>query len=297
MMMKSWQKFGATAVICAASAVGGVAQQLAQDPSSALADAMSAACRLDEAKFAAAFTAENADAFRALPAEERKRLMQRFSLSDDSGKPLLSSDQNGHPILHCETSGSDMEFRFGAAHVEENLAFVPVNVVKGQQTEIGMVHEEGSWKLLSLGLVLLNIKQLAVQWAAADLSAREEAAAADLNTLSEAIDAYKRTFGKFPQTLAQLGPAPKNQVSMDQASLVSAALASGSDGGYKFSYRSFGTPDGGDKFVLDAVPADYGKSGNESFFRDTNGKIHATDNHGDPASASDPLWQGSAETQ
>jgi hypothetical protein len=287
----------ALGVSCAAAQQASLPSATAADPSVALSDALSAACRADEAKFAAAFTVENADAFRALPAEERRRLMQRFSLSDDAGKPMLSADQDNHTILRCETAGGDVEFRFGAARLHENLAFVPLSVVHGQQTEIGLVREGGSWKLLSLGLVLLDIKQLMVQWAAADLSAREDAAAAALQTFSEAIDTYKRTFGKFPQTLAQLGPAPKNEMSEDQASLVNAALATGSNGGYKFSYRTFGTPDEGDRFVIDAVPADYGKSGDQSFFLDTSGKIHAADNHGDPSSATDPLWRGSGETQ
>ncbi|HEY6467840.1 MAG TPA: hypothetical protein VIY69_17695 [Candidatus Acidoferrales bacterium] len=263
----------------------------APDPASALADILSAACRGDEKAFGDFFTADNVAAYRALPPEERKRLMQRFSLSDDSGKPMLSSDQNSHNVIRCERAGSSTQFRFGATRVHDNLAFIPVTVVDGQSDDFGLVRENGGWKLLSLGLVLLDIKQLSVQWAASDLAARETAAAEALETLGNAISSYDRGFGKLPDSLAQLGPGTGKQVTPDKAALVSAALAAGSDGGYRFIYRAVGDADSSsNQFVLEAVPQDYGTSGRESFFRDARGQIHEADNHGASASADDPVW-------
>src|SRR6202041_126466 len=98
--------------------------------------------------------------------------------------------------------------RFGATRVEENLAFIPVAVVNSQQADFGMVREGGSWRLLSLGLVLFDVPQLATQ---------EDTAIADLRALAEAIQTYRRAFGKLPESLEQLGPAPKDQISPDQA--------------------------------------------------------------------------------
>ena len=49
-----------------------------------------------------------------------------------------------------------------------------------KQAEFGMVRDGGGWRLLSLGLVLFDVPQLAKQWAAADLAAHEDAAIADL---------------------------------------------------------------------------------------------------------------------
>jgi hypothetical protein len=268
----------------------------APDPSAALAEVLSAACRGDQTVFANSFTAENATAYRALPADERARLLQRFSLADAPGKPSLSSDQDNHTVLRCEEPGSVTEFRFGAERVNDNLAFIPVTVVDGQSTEFGMVREGGNWKLISLGLVLLDIKQLSVQWAAADLAEKEDAAAEAVQTLSSAIDSYNKTFGKLPDSLAQLGPGPKNQISPAQASLVNAELAQGSSGGYRFRYRVVPDPDTGtDHYVIDAVPENYGTSGKESFMRDTSGKIHGADDHGAVASDGDPIWQGESQ--
>ena len=125
------------------------------DPGAALAAALGAACRANEAQFATYLTAENAAAFRALPAEQRTALLKRFSLADGAGKPLSSSDAQGHLILRCQAPEETVEFRFGDARTHENLAFLAVNVVDSQQTEFGLVRENGGWRLLSLGLVSL----------------------------------------------------------------------------------------------------------------------------------------------
>jgi hypothetical protein len=261
-------------------------------PAAALTNVLSAACRGDQTAFGNSFTAENSAAYRALPAEERQRLMQRFSLSDDTGKPMLSSDPNNHTVIRCERAGSTTEFRFGAARVHENLAFIPVTAVNGQSAEFGMVREGGSWKLLSLGLVLLDIKQLSVQWVQSDMAAREDAAAENLVELGKAVDSYRQTFGKLPDSLVQLGAGSTKQVTPESAALVSAPLAAGSDGGYRFLYRVMSDADSSTgQYVIEALPQDYGASGRKSFFRDASGKIHEADDHGASASADDPIWQ------
>ena len=63
------------------------------DPGSALAAALSAACRANEPHFANYLTQHNAAAFKALPADQRTSLLQRFSLVGEAGKPLLDSDR------------------------------------------------------------------------------------------------------------------------------------------------------------------------------------------------------------
>jgi hypothetical protein len=267
-------------------------QQTDADPAATLADILGAACRADEVKFAGFLTPDNAAAYRALPAEERRRLLQRFSLSDDPGHPLLSSDQNNRTILRCEAPGGVTEFHFGVTRMHENLAFIPLSATNNQQADIGLVREASGWKLLSLGLVLLDIKQLAVQWAQADLAAHEDAAATAVQTIAAAVEHYKSSFGKLPDTLAQLGPAPQDQASPDLASLVSAPLAAGNDGGYRFRYRVISGADSlSDQYEIEAMPDDYGTSGRQSLFRDTSGQIHAADKHGASATGGDPLWQ------
>jgi hypothetical protein len=267
------------------------AQQAAEpDPAAALSGALSAACRADETQFAGYLTAANATAFHALPQDERTAFLKRFSLSDVPGKPLISSDAQNHAILRCDTPQQTAEFRLGAARTQENLSFITVTVVNSQQTDFGMVREGGGWRLLSLGLVLLDIPQLAKQWAEQDLAGREDAAIAALDGLDEAVESYRRAFGNLPQSLAQLGPAPPNEISPDQASLVDAQLAAGSEDGYRFRYRTVPTADGSSAtFEIAATPEDYGKSGRRSFLLDGAGKIHGADNHGAAATAEAPL--------
>jgi hypothetical protein len=262
----------------------------AADPATALADTLVAACRARETDFASHLTAANAAAFRALPATQRSELMKRLSLSDDPGKPLLSADAEKHIVLRCRAANNTVEYRFGTTRVQENLAFIPVAVVNSQQADFGMVREGSSWRLLSLGLVLFDVPQLAKQWAAADLATQEDTAIADLRALGEAIQTYRRAFGKLPESLAQLGPAPKDQISPEQAALVPADMAAGKHDGYIFRYRISPDADGNDNnFELAATPEAYPKPGKRSFFLDTTGKVHGDDKHGKVATVDDPL--------
>jgi len=260
------------------------------EPVAALTAALSAACRANETQFENYLTVDNAAAFRTLPQDQRSAVLKRLSLGDEAGKPLLSSDDQNHTVLRCTAPEGTAEFRFGDVRTRENLAFIPVAVTDGEKTEFGLVRENGGWRLISLGLVLLDIPQLSKQWAESDLAAREDAVISDLRALNDAIQTYRRAFGKLPDSLSQLGPAPKDQISPDQASLVSDELAEGNDGGYRFRYRIVtGAEEDQSAFELAAMPNDYGKTGRRSFFVDASGKVHGADKHGDQATEDDPV--------
>jgi hypothetical protein len=265
------------------------------DPASALASALTAACRANEEAFVQYLTAANAAAFRSLPAEQRFSFMKRFSLADEAGSPLLSSDARNHIVLRCQATEGTTEFRFGAPHTSENLAFIPVTVVNSEETQFGLVREDGAWRLLSLGLVLLDIPQLSQKWAEDVLAEQEDAAIKTLRSLAGAIATYRRAYGNLPDSLAQLRPAPKGQISPDQASLVDDQLAAGSEGGYRFRYRLIQTTQPDETtFEISAAPENYGKTGRRSFFLDSGGKIHAADKHGEMAVSEDPLLDAEA---
>jgi type II secretory pathway pseudopilin PulG len=260
------------------------------DPASALSAALAAACRANQAQFANYLTADNAVAFRNLPDDQRVAFLKRFSLSDEPGKVLLSSDAQNHPVIRCVAPGGTVEFRLGDARARENLAYVPVAVVDSKQVEFGLVRENGGWRLLSLGLVLLDIQQLSKQWAEQDLTSREDAAIETLRALADAIDTYRRAFGKLPESLAQLGPAPPSGISPEKASLVSEHLANGEGGGYHFRYRIVSAANGSsESFELSAAPDSYGKTGRRSFFYDASGKVHGADLQGALGTGKDPL--------
>jgi hypothetical protein len=260
------------------------------DPAAALAAALVAACRQNQIDFTAYLTAENAAAFRALPEAQRLAIVRRFALLDDPGRPLVSSDAQNHAVVRCDGRGATVEFRFGAAQTKENLSFIPVGVVGERTIEFGMVREGAGWRILSLGLLLVNIPELSKQWAEQDLAAREGAAIKSLRGMADAVGTYRRAFGKLPESLAQLGPTPKEGVSPDAAGLLEERLAAGSRGGYTFRYRILPAPDGGEPgFELAAAPEEYGRTGRRSFFLDAEGKLHAGDKKGAPAGGDDPV--------
>lgn len=259
-----------------------------------------AACRQNENPFAHSLTAENAAVFLQLAPATRAALMKRFVLLEHPGRPLLSNDPQGHVVVRCETPGITTEMRFGEMRLRENLAFIPVELrvsgesSEGRRIQFGLVREGGGWKLLSVGLLLLDLPALAQQWESSELEASEAAGVAALRKLAEAVNAYRRAFGRLPETLAQLGPASKEGISPDAAGLLDAELAAGKKGGYVFRYRGLaraesneaGKEDAG--FELAAVPAEYGKTGRRSFFLDSGGALHGTDKGGALATASDP---------
>ncbi len=274
-----------------------------EGPAGALASAMVAACRQSETEFARYLTAENGVTFRKLTASQRIALMKRFSLLDNPGRPLLSNDAQGHNVLRCETPPLTTEMRFGPTRLEENLAFTPIEVrvpedargtreggETGRRAEFGMVQEGGNWKLLSVGLLLLNLRELSQQWATSELEANEREAIAALRKIADAIGTYRRAFGKLPETLTQLGPTPKEGISPEAAGLLDAELAAGKKGGYEFRYGVAQAQGAGSEpgFEIAATPAEYGRTGLRSFFLDSSGTLRGGDKHGAPSTASDP---------
>jgi hypothetical protein len=265
------------------------------EPAAALTAALGAACRANDNQFANYLTADNAAAFRALPADQRANFLKRLSVTDEPGKTLISSDPQKHIVLRCEAPGGTIEYRFGDTRLRENLAFIPVTIAGGNESQFGLVRENGAWRLLSLGVMLLDIPQLSKRWAEQDFAAREDAAIQTLRGLADAVQTYRSSWGRMPETLAELGPAPPNEVSPEQSNLVNEHLAAGAQGGYQFRFTIVPAPDGLDAhatFELAATPDEYGKTGRRSFLYDSAGKIRAADKHGAVATPEDPLIPG-----
>lgn len=259
-------------------------------PASALSAALSAACRQDSADFSAYLTDANAAAFRNLSANDRLSIMERFVLIDTKGRPLLSTNLQGQQFFICEGGDSSQKFTLGASQVHDHLAYIPLTSSGGETVKFGLVREDGNWKLLSIGLLLIDIPQLQKEWAAQDLKIREQSAIETLRGLANAVSRYNDAFGKLPQNLAQLGPPDATGISPNGAKLISAKLASGVHDGYEFRYRSY-VPAGSQTSVFEiaATPVQYGKTGKRSFLLDQHGYIHAADHKGALATTEDPL--------
>jgi hypothetical protein len=275
-------------------------KQIAAGVEASLSDALSAACKQDSSAFANSLTADNAAAFRELPIPQRTAMMKRFVLLEEPGRTLLSTKGDGQKVIRCESPGFTTEMRLGETRLQGNLAFVPMEIpITGEDPRkitFGLVREGAGWKMLSVGLILIDVPALAKQWEQGDLQANEDMAIADLRSIAEAAIAYRNAYGILPETLAALGPAPPGGVSPDAAGLIDANLAAGEKDGYTIRYFIVPATDyapGEDSgkasnFAVASAPKEYGKIGRRSFYLDLAGVLRGADKKGAVATATDP---------
>jgi hypothetical protein len=159
-----------------------------------------------------------------------------------------------------------------------------------RQISMGFVREDGQWKLLSLGLLLLDLPALEIEWDAAEMDSTESGAIEALKTIAEGIEAYRRKYSRLPDSLASLGPPLHGAATADAAGLVDSDLATGMKNGYALRYVIVGASTVGApaKYELSATPLHYGRTGQRSFFRDSNGGLHGADRKGAVGNESDP---------
>jgi hypothetical protein len=268
-------------------------------PTAALRDAISTACSQSEQGFARFLSARNADTFAHLTPAARVALMKRFVLLNEPGKPSLLPNPSGRPTVQCQTPAGAAELQIGGAEIADNLAFLPVEVRDATDTvgnsivrvKMGLVRENGEWKLLSVGLLLLDLPTLAFEWDAAEMDSTERSAIEALKKIAEAVETYRHTYARLPESLAKLS-APKTgaATSPDAAGLLDTELASGVRNGYKFRYvisggSTLGAPA---KYEIAATPEAYGRTGRRSFFRDLSGGLHGADRQGAVGNEIDP---------
>jgi hypothetical protein len=287
----------------------------ASGPGGALRDVLLAACSQDGGGFSRFLTARSKQSFERLTPAARVALMKRFVLLNVPGRGTATANAPDRPVVRCETPDVTTEMSIGGADVRDNVAFLPLQIrdagdssgTSVRQVNMGMVREDGQWRLLSLGLLLLDLPALEVEWDSAEADANESTAFDNLKKLAEAVETYRRTYSSLPESLANLGPAPpaapakpaataKNApatpaTTHEAAGLVDGDLASGSKDGYVFRIviagaSALGAPA---KYELAATPSAYGRTGKKSFFRDSDGTFHAGDHQGAVGSKSDPI--------
>ena len=267
-------------------------------PSAALRDALSAACSQSQRNFSTFLTARNAATFTGLTPGARVAFMKRFVLLDEPGRASPVTSPSGRPLLRCETPGGAAELQIGGAEVTDNLAFLPVEIRDATDTvganvmhvKMGLVRENGEWKLLSVGLVLLDLPSLAIEWDAAEMESTERAAIDGLKAIADAVESYRRTYARLPDSLNKLASPAHGAANPEAAGLLDSDYASGAKNGYIFRYVIVGSSTLGAlaKFELAATPQTYGRTGRRSFFRDSSGGLHAADRQGAVGSAVDP---------
>jgi hypothetical protein len=284
----------------------------ANSPAAALRDVLQAACSQSASEFARYLTARSKESFERLTPAARVALMKRFVLLNVPGKATATANPAGRPIVRCETPDLTTEMSIGGTDTRENLAFLPMELrdvtdstgANVRQITMGLVREEGQWRLLSIGVLLLDIPSLEVEWDAEEAEANEITALGNLRRLADAVETYRRTYFRLPESLGSLGPPPTIASGKDtqaktlaatreHAGLVDEQLASGDKDGYEFRIIIAGADTLGApaKYQLSAIPSSYGRTGKRSFFRDTDGGWHGADHGGAVGSASDPGLQ------
>jgi hypothetical protein len=287
------------------SAPGPATPVVATGAYGALSEALSAACSQSQIDFGKFLTARNKEAFARMTPAARIALMKRFVLLSQPGKPSTTLNPSGRPTVRCETPDGAAEIQIGGADQTDNLAFLPVELRDATdpagtdvvRINMGLVREENQWRLLSLGLVLLDLPSLEVEWNAEEMSANEAGALETLKQVAEAVETYRHTYTRLPDTLVKLGPPPpspsgktKGKPTPDAADLLDADLASGLKDGYAYRYVVLGASTLGAvaQYEVAASPSPYGVTGRRSFFRDAGGVIHAGDHKGAIGRATDP---------
>jgi hypothetical protein len=284
----------------------------ATGPAAALRNVLQAACSQNADEFSHYLTARSKESFGRLAPAARVALMKRFVLLNMPGKATATANPAGRPIVRCETPDVTTEMSIGGTDTRENLAFLPMELrditdstgANVRQITMGLVREEGQWRLLSIGVLLLDLPSLEVEWDAEEAETNEITALGNLRRLADAVETYRRTYFRLPESLAKLGPAAadvsakKTQAktlaaTREHARLVDEELASGNKDGYEFRIIIAGADTLGApaKYQLSAIPSSYGRTGKRSFFRDSDGGWHAADHGGAVGSASDPVVQ------
>jgi len=110
----------------------------------------------------------------------------------------------------------------------------------------------------------------------------ETAALRAIQTLNTAQVQYNSQFGRFAQSLTELGPPASGTANASAADLISGDLAAGEKQGYRFTLT--GTPTG---YTITAVPTAFGSTGSRTFYSDQSLMIR--ENYGqEPATARSP---------
>jgi hypothetical protein len=268
------------------------------DPATVLRDILVASCSQYSKRFSAYLTARNSTAFKAMATTSQAAFLKRFVLVDQAGTPSTESKKNGDLMVVCATPSLTTQLQIGKPEIRDNIAYLPLSVRDAKDTSdadsrrviMALVRDNNQWKLLSLGLLLLDLPTLSEEWDREQIQPNETSAIASLKELAIAIEKYRVTYTHLPQTLAELGPTKPGAGRSEHAGLVDSDLASGRKDGYSFRYVIVGASDLGAPAVyeLAAIPIEYGRTGNRSFFRDSSGVIHAADHQGAVGTVVDP---------
>jgi len=137
--------------------------------------------------------------------------------------------------------------------------------------------------LIVIAIILIIVTVALPKLNKARLFAQEMAAQKAIQTVCAAQIQYMSQFGRFAQSLTELGPPASGTDTAAAAGLISADLATGTKQGYNFTVAS--TPTG---FAVSAVPTSFGSTGSRTFYADQGMDIHYNEGQ-EPATVNSPI--------
>src|SRR6185295_15671267 len=117
--------------------------------------------------------------------------------------------------------------------------------------------------LIVIAIILIIITIAVPKYNRTQMYMRETAAVAAIQTIHKVQVQYQSQFGRYANTLTELGPPVSGAPGPASADLIGNDLAQGEKQGYKFTVT--GAPGG---YVINANPVTYGSSGSKSLYSD-----------------------------
>lgn len=137
-------------------------------------------------------------------------------------------------------------------------------------------------ELLIVVTIILIIATIAIpNLSKSKIQANETSAVGSMKALNETAILYSNTYGGFPHSLSDLGPAAGGTAASSAAAdLLDSVLAGGVKSGYRFTYSPIATDPAGNvlSYTVTATPVSPGTTGQRSFFTDQSGTIRSSSN-------------------
>jgi len=124
--------------------------------------------------------------------------------------------------------------------------------------------------LIVIAIIMIIVTTATIEYQKAMMNSHETAAIGAFKAIAQAETLYYSQFGKFAQSLNELGPpASGGAEGPASAGLIAKDLADGKKSGYVFTIA--GTPLG---YSVTAVPESFNSTGRRTFFSDQSMIIH-----------------------
>jgi prepilin-type N-terminal cleavage/methylation domain-containing protein len=126
--------------------------------------------------------------------------------------------------------------------------------------------------LIVIAIILIIITVAVPKFQKAQMFARNMGALKAIQTIHQMEVQYQSQYGRYANSLAELGPPASGAASPAAADLIDGTLAGGVKAGYKYTITG-----GNGGYIVTAVPETFGTSGSRTFFSDQTMVIHVND--------------------